>query len=146
MIFTLGKYTLDIDVEKNKAFYRNYTYECNCDACMNYKMSVKETFPDVAELFNKFGLDISKPGEVYDLDSKSNILLYGGWYHISGKIIKSDLTKSSDEDMYQLTDNFNISFSTHCTLLKEDFPKPCFEMYIDTNIPWRLDKDNVYEK
>ena len=145
MIFTLGEYILDIDVEKTKDFYRDYVYECNCDACVNYKLAATDTFPDVSKLFDQFGLDISKPSEVYDMDSENNILFCGGWYHISGKIIK-DTASKSNEDMCLLNDNFRIGFSTECTLLEKNFPTPCFQMYIYAHLPWKLDKENGLEK
>ncbi len=143
MIIILGDYILDVDADKNKAYYKDYGYGCDCDACVNYKSCVKEVLPDEAALFDEMGLDISKPVEVYEMGSKDNVLFYGGWYHICGKLIKGDARSATD---YLITENYRISFQKECVLLRGNFPVPCFQMWIEAHLPWSLKKDNGYEK
>ena len=143
MIIILGDYILEINADKNKAYYKDYVYGCDCDACVNYKSSVKDVLPDEAALFDEMGLDISKPVEVYEMGSKDNVLFYGGWYHICGKLIKGDSKSATD---YFITENYRISFQKECVLLGDNFPDPCFQMRIEARLPWSLKKDNVYEK
>ena len=55
MIFTLGPYTLDVDVEKTKRYYdtaKSVGEECTCDGCQNFEKAVgtlPHRFPAAAD-------------------------------------------------------------------------------------------------
>ena len=55
MILELGKFIVDIDLEKTKLWYQNaftITEGCQCDGCCNYEKAIKY-FPDkVKEFFD----------------------------------------------------------------------------------------------
>ena len=115
MIITIGAYMLDVDVEKNNTYYQDErnAYKCDCDGCLNYLCAVSNISSDTKDLFCQMGLDIKKPAEVYDLDSKNNILMYGGWYHICGHIcghIYNGPVSSSDSSMEPIAENFEVKF------------------------------------
>lgn len=162
MKITLGEYILDIYTEKNKKYYKDEEYVsegCQCDGCLNYELAVEEVEQEVNNLFNKLGIDIKKPAEVYVNYSENNIICYGGFYHICGKIVEGEtawkitsktqkfITSYLNEDtMFCITKNFKISFDESCLLLQDSFPRPCIQMEISAYLPWKLDKENMYEQ
>ena len=60
MIYKYGQYTVDIDVEKTKAFYaraRRISEVCPCDGCTNFERAVKILPKDVASVFSALGIE-----------------------------------------------------------------------------------------
>ncbi len=161
MIFTLGEYVLEVNVEENKNYYKYERYVsagCECDGCQNYETAVEKLSQEVSNLFNQLGLDIRKPAEVYVNYSENNILCYGGFYHICGMITKGESpwevvskTKESmtshlnEEKMIDIDDNFKVGFQEECALINNKFPRPCIQMEILAYLPWSLDKTNTYK-
>jgi hypothetical protein len=157
----LGEYILDIDVCENEKYYKNERYVsegCECDGCRNYELAVDQVSTDVREMFNKLGIDIKKPAEVYVNCSENNILFYGGFYHLCGTIVKGESpwevvseTKTStvrhlnENRMICLEKSFRIAFQEGCALLDENFPRPCIQMEILAYLPWVMQKENRYE-
>ncbi|MBX4260868.1 hypothetical protein KTC96_05915 [Clostridium estertheticum] len=91
MQLNVGGYILDINVEKNKNFYKNEIYVsqgCVCDGCQNYELAVEKVSLEVSKLFEQLGVDIKKPAEICAYYSDKDILCYGGFYHICGRLIK----------------------------------------------------------
>lgn len=161
MRITLGEYILDINVEENKKFYKNGRFiseDCECDGCINYELAVAQVSSEVRKMFKRLGVDIKKPAEVYVNCSENNILLYGGFYHLCGTIIRGESpwkivseTKAStvshlnEDKMICFEKNFRIAFQEGCALLDENFPWPCIQMEIVVYLPWVLQKENAYE-
>lgn len=160
MRLILGEYILDINVEENKNFYNNeicVSEGCNCDGCNNYEKAVERVSEETKKLFERIGVDIKKPAEVYVNYSEDDILYYGGFYHISGRIItgespwkliqKTEETTTSqlaENNMISIGENFKVAFQGECALISENFPKPSVQMEISAYLPWVLDKPNTY--
>lgn len=161
MRITLGEYTLDVSEEENRDYYLKERYiseGCSCDGCQNYELSVEKVSPEVINLFNQLGIDIKKPAEVYVNYSESNVLCYGGFYHICGRIVKgespweivsqienSTASYLNESKMFSIATNYKVAFQEECSLLNENFPRPCIQMEILAYLPWLLDKPNTYE-
>lgn len=155
MIFEIGAYKLDIDVEKNKSFYKNaekITDGCSCDGCCNYLMAT-EMFPkEVKVFFDKLGIDCKKAAEIITWSSENNAkaLFYGGFYHLCGEILTGDNCwkdngEMNENEMYSVVEGYSVGFSRQITLLEKDFPYPVIQMEIDFhNVPWVLEKENTY--
>ncbi len=144
MIFTFGNCTIDVDVEKTKAFYETYTYSCTCDACRNF-INYAESSPDALRAwFADLGLDIGKPGEVYDLwKTENGRRMYGGWWHLCGTVLTTDYrTEDSGEgygmilyDAYPVTAEFRVTFHDKCHCVPEGFPNPRIQMEVTAYVP-----------
>lgn len=161
MRLTLGDYILDIDTEETKNYYRSERYVsegCDCDGCQNYALASDQLTFEVSKLFSELGIDIKKPAEVYVNYSENNILCYGGFYHICGKIIEGEspwvitletedtmTSHLEEENMIGIANNYKIAFQEECSLLGKNFPRPCIQMEILAYLPWILKKPNSYE-
>ena len=161
MKVTIGEYIIDINVEENENYYRkerSISEGCKCDGCQNYELAIQKVSPEISKLFNQFGIDIIKPAEVYVNYSENNILFYGGFYHICGKIIKGEspweiVSKTKkcminhlvEEKMICIDNSFRIAFQKECSLLSESFPEPSIQMEILAYLPWALEKTNTYQ-
>lgn len=162
MIFTFDKFTINVDIEKNREFYRSaetLTEGCNCDGCRNYEKAVK-LFPEsVKEFFEKLGVDPEKPAEVYVNCSEENgkKLFYGGFYHLCGIVVDGDnawisqevdstttISQINEDYKYKIADGYFVVFSGGEALLGNGFPEPIITMDIEFHVPWVLDKENTY--
>lgn len=47
------------DLEKTRAYYRNFSSEniCDCDYCQNYCARAKAAYPEVARYLDSLGVD-----------------------------------------------------------------------------------------
>ena len=156
MVFEIGACKLDIDVEKNKIFYKNakkITDYCSCDGCNNYVMAT-EFFPnEVKDFFDKLGIDCKKPAEIWVWCSENDgkVLYYGGFYHLCGQLLQGedfwkDNGMRNDEGVYHLVDGYSVGFSRKIELLEKDFPCPAIQMEIDfSKVPWVLKSRNSYD-
>ena len=90
MIFQFGRYTLDVDVEKTKAFYdsnRSVATDeaCSCARCQLFPHAVMSSSDAILEFLRRLGVDPRKPGEVFGYsDDETDRHQYSGWYHIVG--------------------------------------------------------------
>ncbi|MEL7570633.1 MAG: hypothetical protein AAGU14_08750 [Eubacteriaceae bacterium] len=154
MIIDLEKYILDVDIEATKQAYTKIqpvNEQCACDDCQNYAIAIKTVNLKITEFFDSFGINISRPAEVWGwYDKEKNIYDYGGFYHIVGNIIEQKekldiqfmkkLSHMNGNMVIQLTDKFHIWFTNDCALIPDDFPKPYFQMEISTELPWSLNR------
>ncbi len=140
MIFTFGKPKIDVDIAKTREFYERPTTPCGfcgCADCRNFEEYAKTAPAELREWFRALGLNICNPGEVYSLfEEKDGLLMYGGWWHLCGEIIETNrLGKQSENDGYDVTENFKVSFHDKCNCVPHDFPKPVIQMEIEAFIP-----------
>ena len=156
MYFEFDEYKLDIDVEKNKKFYKNaenITDGCSCDGCCNYFFAT-ELFPkEVKDFFDKLGIDCKKATEIMVWCSEDNgkYLYYGGFYHLCGSILSGEDYWKDDgtinmPQLYHISDGYSVGFSRQTALLEKDFPHPVIQMEIDFHkVPWVLENINSYK-
>lgn len=163
MIFTFGKFTINVDIEKNREFYHTAetpTEGCVCDGCRNFEKAV-DSFPkSVKEFFENLGIVPEKPAEVYVNCSEENgkKLFYGGFYHLCGTVLDGDnawktqiidsttsISHIDQDYLYEIDAGFYVTFCTGGTTMLEDgFPEPVITMDIEFHIPWVLDTENTY--
>lgn len=156
MIYEHNPYRIDVDVEKTRAFYRGApAYGCDCPGCRNFAMASKLAPKSVLAFFESFGIDFSKPAEIYASHACGpDTLFYGGFYHICGTILEGkDAWIQTGEKSYRLdeaysidlTEDFSIYFTTEVALLEEGFPAPVIQLEIFGALPWVLDEKNEYQ-
>ncbi|MCL2046893.1 MAG: hypothetical protein FWG88_10980 [Oscillospiraceae bacterium] len=127
MIQNFKLFTLDINVENTKNYYKKVSSEekCDCLYCQNFYIAIKNVSNDISSIFQQLGVDIECPREIYENCSNAdNIVYYGGWYHVCGTIIDSknyfsiytllDQSVSSNENV-----SLNTSFRTDCISLNK---------------------------
>lgn len=151
MLFELGDYILDIDVERTRAFYgqaETITDGCNCQGCRNYAQWAKWLSAEPKFILESMGVLLEKSPEVYvNCPNEDGTLFYGGFYHLCGKIVSGknpwkvigDRAKALDEDAFvSLGERFQASFTEDIALLEDNFPSPVIQMEISANIPFVL--------
>ena len=150
MIFKYGQYTVDIDVEKTKAFYaraKRINEVCPCDGCANFERAVKNLPEQVRTFFSRMGIDPAKVAECYvNTTNKDRTLMYGGFCHVCGTMLTGEFDWPWEKDAYALGPDFRISFRNEISLLEEGFPKPVIQLEFIANLPWLLEKENTYPR
>ena len=146
MIFEFGNYRLDIDVEATAAFYAGAEgIGCGCPGCRNYEAWARglEHFP-----LEALGIAPEKPAEVYvNCADPDGTLLYGGFYHLCGRILRSGMVRTQVSKKVQrveassfveLAPGFEVMFTEEVHLPEPGFPAPVIQMEISASLPWLL--------
>ena len=135
MRITLGPIILDVDVAATRRFYETSSgyLSCTCDGCRNFPLAVPHMPPALLDALHQMGVDPLKPAEqwVNCATPDGKAALYGGFYHGCGTIVKGD--------EHWRTPDFELLVSDDCSLLKPDFPRPCFEVDFYCTLPWLLE-------
>lgn len=147
MILELSDYTISTDPTINRAYYEIeqtiYDADPNDDT-KNFELTIKGINKDVQEFFNKLGVDIMKPIEIYASYEEHSIITYEGYYHIHGEIISGEspwetfnegFSSLNEDAMHAIGNSFLCGFSKECTLLLDEFPRPCFQMEVIIKLP-----------
>ncbi len=153
MIFELGNYIIDVDVEKTREYYVNpetAPRPCTCTGCRNFREYAKNCPDTLRDFTVSLGIDIEKPYEVYGINETGDgKLLYGGWWHLCGTVIKTDYrigalddgTSAILYDAYRVTEDFSVTFSDEMLApMPRDFPTPRFTMEITATLPMLTDE------
>ena len=155
MIFDIGIYRLNIDVEQTKSFYEAAKdICCSCAGCRNFTKAVFQLPNDVMNFLNQFGIDAGKPAEMSAVcSSDGNMISYNGFYHICGTILEGTepwvkVTEKQfrldEKYIINLSNDFSCFFIGDCHLLSKDFPKPAIQLEFSGSLPWLLDESNPY--
>ncbi len=148
MIFEFKRYTLDIDIEKTKAFYDSNlsvttSEACSCTRCQCFPSAIMSSSNEVLNFLYSLGIDPRKPGEVFgfsDMGEYDNH--YSGWYHIVGVILKGKVTgKIYDDSNAFMPDehsDYRVWFEddpTKMGWIETGFPHPIVEMSFAAELP-----------
>lgn len=157
VLFELGNYILDIDVERTKSFYEyaeTITDGCDCQGCRNYAAWAATLSEEPKYKLESMGIQLDKTPEVYaNCSNGDGSLLYGGFYHLCGRIVRgkdpwrqvTENGKALDDDVFvSITDNYQVAFTEDISLLEKGFPTPVIQMEIIANIPFVLQEKCVF--
>lgn len=76
---------MNIDIIKNKEFYKKKNDLCTCDACKNYYLQIEKEYPKIKEYLDNIGVDILKPNELMWESENEEIKYLNCEYVIFGK-------------------------------------------------------------
>ncbi len=155
MIFRFGNYTLDVDVERTRAFYargdvKTTSQQCTCAGCQNYDKAILKMPAAVTDFLESLGLDPRKPAEAFDVMgglAEDGKVLYNGFYHLCGVRLQGedawvktakDMKHLDGDRMYAVDGDFKVSFEEEVCLLHEAFPTPVLQMEFDARLPVAL--------
>ena len=157
MILTFGRYSLDIDAERTREYYRTaerVTESCSCDGCRNFERAADGLAGPVREFFDLLGADPKKVRECYvNGAAEDGTLLYGGFCHLCGTLAEGESAWKSISDResvwcgreaYPVTDSFLVAFQENVDLPEDGFPQPMVQMEFSAALPWVLEKRNPY--
>ena len=60
-------YTFSVDTEMTREYYETHSL-CDCENCRNYYTQIKDRFPKLGMFLSEFGVDISKPDEIFSFE------------------------------------------------------------------------------
>ena len=136
----IDEYTFSVDVEKTREYYKTHSL-CDCASCRNFYAQARGKLPKLDELLTQFGVDISRPDEIWSVEADDHIDYISTDYTACGRVeemgkYEIDL---NDEQFLSVvvTDGFtspNEQTGEYFTLsvdniplpwvLNEPFPKP----------------------
>ena len=150
MILKIGAVTLDIDVERTRAFYEDYPFnDCGCLDCRSFRAYAPDYEPSVHEFFRSLGVrDVRQAIELCPLEETSGMCICDGWFHLCGTILENgnEIKNSIDErgvENVQITpvwqkigENFSVTvMNEELDLLPENFPLPAVQLEFCTTFP-----------
>jgi len=150
MVFSFHGITMDIDLEKTRAYYADrptVRHTCSCGGCQNYDKAILTAPKSVLAFFEQLGLDPQKPCEAFGLDLKpdeNGWYRYGGWYHVVGQLLEAADREVSIESAYRpaLDYEFMVWFSDDKRKfgpVSRDFPTPIIALSFQICLPWLPD-------
>ncbi|MBQ4644307.1 MAG: hypothetical protein IJB72_00935 [Clostridia bacterium] len=81
-------YTFSVDIERTREYYNTHSV-CDCPCCRNFYAQAEKTFPKLKEFLDSFGVDITKPDEIWSVETDNCIDYLNVDYTVCGVIINS---------------------------------------------------------
>ena len=150
MIFKYANFTIDVDVERTRAFYQRADVpivgeQCGCIDCRNYALAVLKAPDTVLDALRVLGIDPQKPAETFSVTGdmeEDGTIWYNGWYHLCGTIVEgTEAWEEAWEDAYSPDPGFRFKMLPvrKMDLLHKAFPSPVIQLEINTYLPYVLD-------
>ena len=94
MIFEFGKFCVDVDVERTRAFYdkhgKTVIEDCGCVNCRNYYESILTVSDKVTTFFRSLGIDPRKsPEATWWYTDENGVAYYTICFHLVGTLVNS---------------------------------------------------------
>lgn len=153
MIFEFGKFCVDVDVERTRAFYdkhgKTVIEDCGCVNCRNYYESILTVSDKVTTFFRSLGIDPRKsPEATWWYTDENGVAYYTICFHLVGTLVNSVALcrlagdhgmETIIENFHKIDTGFKIGFTSQVVILEQNFPEPCIQLEIEAHIPWVLD-------
>ncbi len=101
MIKKMG-YVFSVNIEQTEKYYETHSL-CDCESCRNYYAQIKDKFPKLDAFLREFGVDISRPDEIFSVEMKDYIDYINVDYTVCGSI------KSMGQHEIDIHDNLSLS-------------------------------------
>ena len=147
----VGRWQIEFDPAATADCCKNVvaSWYCECSPCRNFLALGKKAFPSAAlDLFEKLGVDVQKPAEVYHSAREENGLHnYGGWFHFVGRIESGadalrqigDTPCNGVFELESLSENFQFGFSNCLGLVPKEFRgKATVQLEFITKVEWTI--------
>ena len=122
----------DADLERTRTYYQSNTL-CTCAYCRYYRENVRQRYPKLTELLERFGVDAARPDETEPYEQGGVIEYAAVHYTVSGSI----LTSSRNETRLRDADELQLFFQKGGRLGKMVCPNEQEEPYFFITI-WGL--------
>ncbi len=76
---------MNINIIKNKEYYRKKNDLCTCDMCKNYYLQIEKEYPKIKKYLNDIGVDITRPNELMWENEGEEIKYLNCEYVVFGK-------------------------------------------------------------
>ena len=150
MKITIGLVTLNVDVERTRAFYADHPFnDCSCADCRRFREYAPSFEPSVHEFFRSLGVrDVRQAIEIYHSDEEENRCSSNGWFHLCGEIEENGnaVTRSVDgcgaesvrinAQWQKIGRNFSVAvMDDELDLMPEGFPLPAVQIEFFAQYP-----------
>ncbi|PGM56932.1 hypothetical protein [Bacillus sp. AFS053548] len=140
----LGKWLIEVDIDRTREFFNKEMEVCNCLYCKNYLVATEYFKPTVNDIFEKFGINLVKPAHlsVFPTEIKTRRLYLGNYYFV-GRVLEGELCSNSNFNKMNTIEieNFIFGFSEELEFLPEGLPDPVLQISFVANILWILKED-----
>ncbi|WP_088011329.1 hypothetical protein [Gottfriedia acidiceleris] len=140
----IGKWLIEVDIDRTREFYNKDMEVCNCLYCKNYLEAIMYFKTTVTDIFEKLGINPIKPAHLSQLPTEVKARrLYLGNYFFVGRVLEGELCTNSNFNKMNTIEieNFIFGFSEELEFLPEGLPNPILQISFEANIPWIL-KEN----
>ncbi len=159
MLFEIGVYRLDVDVERTKAYYaaQGGGIGCDCAGCRNYEKACRQLSAPIQSFLRQFGIAPEHPINLCDLSAgdppNSASVVYDGMFYICGTILAGNnpwiqtgpkSQKINPDYMIDLDPDSYAYFEEPFGLMDLSFPHPVIQLEIIFTLPWLLEEPNPY--
>lgn len=87
----------DVDLVRTRAYYQSNTL-CTCSYCRHYRENIRQRYPRLAELLERFGVDPARPDEAESYEQDGVIEYAAVHYTVSGSILAGGKKETRLED------------------------------------------------
>ncbi len=137
----ISGYVFSVDIEKTREYYRALSL-CDCGYCRNFYAQIKGAFPKLGEFLYGFGVDISRPDEVYNVEIGDYIHCISADYTVCGSV------KAMGHSEIAIADSLPLNI-----VITDGFASPneqsgdYFTISVEgIDLPWALDEPLHEEK
>ena len=137
----MGKWLVEVDVDRTKVFYSKDIGFCDCVYWENYMEACKDLDSPLMELFTTLGVIPSKPNHSSEFgELEDGLHLYIGSYHIVVKLVEAVYCSESEwnDTNTARMGNYIFAFARDVTFLNDGFPQPVLQLDFEARIPWVL--------
>ncbi len=156
MLFEIGVYRLNVDVERTKAYYaaQGGNIGCDCAGCRNYEKACHQLSAPIQSFLRQFGITPEHPINLstgYLSDGAR--VVYDGMFYICGTILAGNnpwiqtgpKSRKIDPDYtIDLDPDSSAYLEEPFGLLDLSFPHPVIQLEIIFTLPWLLEEPNPY--
>ena len=87
----------DVDLKRTQAYYQSNTL-CTCSYCRHYRENVRQRYPKLTALLERFGVDAARPDETEPYEKDGVIEYAAVHYTVSGSILAGGKEETRLED------------------------------------------------
>ena len=91
----------DLDLVRTRTYYQSNTL-CTCACCRHYRENVRQRYPKLAQLLERFGVDPARPDETESYEQDGVIEYAAVHYTVSGSILAGGKKKMRLRDTEEL--------------------------------------------
>ena len=130
-----AEYVFSVNTEQTEKYYETHSL-CDCGNCRNYYAQIKDKFPKLDAFLREFGVDISKPDEIWSVEMGDYIDYINVDYTVCGSI------KSMGQHEIDIYDNSFLSVViTDGSVSPNEQTGACFTFSVTKiKLPWVLDE------
>ena len=133
LIFTLGDWVLEIDLESTRKYTQHLLSEhCECGYCRNFYRVIESTYPGFRSFLNQFGADAEAPVDFLPVEPTLCVVSYA----VSGKVLnRGSQSVLVGNCAFMIEQMEQLDYELKC-------PKPYFVFTSQfLELPWILDED-----